>query len=67
MPLTKILFNFPFWYIITIMSTTDDSSNCSEIIKVMNMQMKTLKLSEIDVVVFFNTVEKMMQNILKLP
>ena len=53
MPLTKILFNFPFWYIITIMSTTDDSSNRSEIIKVMNMQMKTLKLSEIDVVFFF--------------
>ena len=35
-----------------IMLTTDDSSTCSGIIKVMNAQMKTLKLSEIDVVYF---------------
>ena len=30
---TEILFSFPFWKIITIMSTTDDSNNHSEIIK----------------------------------
>ena len=38
------LFNFPFWKIITTMSTTDDSNTCSEIIiKVMNVQTKNFK------------------------
>ena len=47
---TEIPFSFPFWKIIMIMSTADDSSNRSEIIKVMNVQMKTSKLLKIDVV-----------------
>ena len=37
---TKILFSFLFWKIVMIMSTTNDSSNRSEIIKVINAQMK---------------------------
>ena len=45
---TEIPFSFPFWKIITIMSKTDDSTTRSEIIKVMNAQIKTFK-SESDV------------------
>ena len=39
----KIPFSFLFWKIIMIMSTTDDSSTRSEIIKVMNAQMKNFE------------------------
>ena len=49
---TEIPFSFPFWNTVMIMSTTDDSSSHSEIIKVLNAQTKNLKLSEIDVVYF---------------
>ena len=40
---TEILFYFPFWKIIMIMSTTVDSSTHLEIIKVLNAQMKNFK------------------------
>ena len=37
---TEIPFSFPFWKIIMIMSTADDNSNHSEIIKAINAQRK---------------------------
>ena len=40
---TKIPLNFPVWKIITTMSTTADSNNHSEIIKVMNLQIKNFE------------------------
>ena len=56
----KFPFSFPFW---KNMSTTDDSSTCSEIIKVMNAQTKNF-VSIGNLCVFFNTVE-WHRNILK--
>ena len=39
----RIPFNFLFWKIITIVSTTDDRTTHSEIVKLMNAQMKNFE------------------------